>query len=59
MMMDDDLDLTFLNLEFRLMLLEESCKELQERTQKLLTEVDEWASKYSVLNDDEDYWRAD
>jgi hypothetical protein len=59
MTMDEELELAFLNLEFRMMVLQDSCKEIEERAQKLLAEVQEWKDKHAVTNDEDDYWRAD
>lgn len=58
-MEDDDLDLIFLNLEFRMLLLEEALKDARERANKLFTDVEAYRSKYLVSNDEEDYWKAD
>jgi hypothetical protein len=58
-MIDDELDLIFLNLEFRMLLLEEALKDARERTNKLLLDVEGYKKKYLETNDEEDYWRAD
>jgi hypothetical protein len=56
--MNDELDATFLNLEFRIMLFEESCKELEERLITLKTALDRLQADL-LSSRDEDYWRAD
>lgn len=58
-MEDDDLDLIFLNLEFRMLLLEEALKDARERANTLLLNVEEYRKKYLETNDEADYWRAD
>lgn len=58
-MIDDELDLIFLNLEFRMLLLEEALKDARERANKLLLDVEGYKKKYLETNDEEDYWRAD
>lgn len=59
MTMDDELELIFLNLEFRMLLLEEALKDARERANKLLLDVEGYKKKYAETNDEADYWRAD
>ena len=57
--MDDELELIFLNLEFRMLLVEEALKDAKERAHKLLTDVEAYKEKYLATNDENDYWKAD
>ena len=57
--MDENLEHEFLNLEFRILVVDEALKELEERAKALLSELDEWKQKYVTASDEDDYWTAD
>jgi len=56
--MSDELDTTFLNLEFRIMLFEEHCKELEEKLVTLRVALDRLQADL-LSSEDGEYWRAD
>lgn len=56
---DEELELTILNLEFRMLLLEETLKDAREKADKLLLDIEEYKTNYVETNDEQDYWRAD
>jgi hypothetical protein len=59
MQMDENLKDEFLNLEFRILVVDEALKELEERAKALLCELEEWKQKYVTASDEDDYWTAD
>ena len=57
--MDENLEDEFLNLEFRILVVNEALKEIEERAKALLIELEEWKQKYVVTSDEDDYWTSD
>jgi hypothetical protein len=57
--MDENLKDEFLNLEFRILVVDEALKELEQRAKVLLRELEEWKQKYVTASDEDDYWTAD
>lgn len=56
--MEDELELDFLNLEFRIMLWEERCKEIRQQMEELQLAIEK-ARADLLSSGDEDYWRAE
>lgn len=56
--MNDELDTTLLNLEFRIMLFEEHCKEVELKIKTLKAAIDQLQADI-LSSEDEKYWRAD
>jgi hypothetical protein len=59
MKMADNLDNEFINIEFRILLAEESIKKVHKKTTALLSEIQDWKQKYATASDEDDYWTAD
>ena len=58
--MDENLEHEFLNLEFRILVAEETIQDVQKRATALLSDIQDWKQKYATAtSDDEDYWTAD
>lgn len=55
---DEELETTFLNLEFRVMLFEEQCKEIEQKLLALKSGIERVQSDL-ISSRDTDYWRAD
>lgn len=55
---DEELELTLLNLDFRIMLFEERCKDLETQMNNLLARIETVKASFSPVEDD-DYWKAD